>query len=76
MDICLGYLWKHGEKEAHVNNNRVHMFFAKFQGFDDEVTLQFAKGFDGKVIRTGDLIMAVNKKTISRVTILFLEGEK
>lgn len=52
------------------------MFFAKFQGFDDEVTLQFAKGFDGKVVRTGDLIMAVNKKTISRVTILFLEGEK
>ena len=28
---------------------RWHIFFPKFQGINDEVSLQFAKGFDGKV---------------------------
>ena len=53
-----------------------HVFFAKFQGYDDAVTLQFARGFDGKTARVGDLTMAVNDKTISRATRLLLEEDK
>ena len=51
-------------------------FFEKFQGFDNEVTLQFAKGFDGKITQIGNFVMAVNEKTIARATGFPLEGEK
>lgn len=53
-----------------------HEFMAKFHGFEDEVTLRFAQGFDGKVTRIGDLTMKVNEKTIAQATGLPSEGIK
>ena len=49
---------------------------AKFQGFEDEVALKFAQGFDGMVTWIGDLTMSANENTISRETRLPLEGIK
>ena len=31
-----------------IEESGLRVFFEKFQGFDNEVTLQFAKGFNGK----------------------------
>ena len=28
-----------------------YQFFQKFQGYDDEITLYFTQGFDGKVVQ-------------------------
>lgn len=53
-----------------------HKFFAKFQGFDDQVTLQFAKGFDGRVARIGGLVMEVSEKTVAHATSLSRKGDK
>ena len=39
-----------------------YQFFQKFHGYDDEITLKFAQGFDGKFIHIGDFIMAISEK--------------
>ena len=42
-----------------------YQFFQKFKGYEDEITLYFAQGFDGKVVHIGNFIMTVSEKTIS-----------
>ena len=34
------------------------------KGFDNEVALQFAEGFNGKIVRIGNFVMAVNERYI------------
>ena len=34
------------------------------KGFDNEVALQFAKGFNGKIARIGNFLMVVNERCI------------
>ena len=51
-------------------------FFAKFQGYDDTVSLKFALGFDGKIARIRDVVMRVSEKTISHATGLPIHGER
>jgi len=53
-----------------------HQFMAKFHGFEAEVVLKFAQGFNGKVIQIGDLTMNVNEKIISQEIGLPMEGIK
>jgi hypothetical protein len=53
-----------------------HSFFAKFQGYDDQVALKFTQGFDGKVSCIGDLVMGVSKKIVAQPLGCLKEGEK
>ena len=52
-----------------------YQFFQKFQGYDDEITLKFAQGFDGKIVHIGDFIMAILEKTFAHATGLPRQGE-
>ena len=52
-----------------------YQFFQKFQGYDDEITLYFTQGFDGKVVYIGNFIMIVSKKKIVHATALPYRGE-
>lgn len=51
-------------------------FFTKLQGINDQVSLQFSQGFDGKFTQVGDVVMAIKDKIISRATGLPLKGNK
>jgi hypothetical protein len=51
-------------------------FLCKFWGYNDEVTLQFARGFDGKVARVGNIVMEVSEETLSYATGLPRIGER
>jgi len=37
-----------------------HEFFMKFQGFNDQVTLNSTRGFNGRVAQIGELLMEVS----------------
>jgi len=53
-----------------------HNFFAKFQVFDHEVTLNFFKCFDGWVAQIEGLLMEVSEKMSVHATSLRRKGEK
>jgi hypothetical protein len=55
---------------------RWHKFFIKFQGLNDQVMLQFSRGFNRCVAQIGELVMEVSENTISYATSLLREGEK
>ena len=50
-------------------------FLCKFQGFIDQVSLDFARGLKDRRVQVGDLIMEVSEKSITRETRLSTEGE-
>ena len=51
-------------------------FFNRFNGYDDKVSLCFAKTFDGNQAQIGDLTLLVFDQLISKATGLPMEGEK
>ena len=51
-------------------------FFNRFNGHDDDVSLKFAKTFDGSQAQVGDLTLVIYDQTISRAPGLPMEGEK
>ena len=51
-------------------------FFNRFNGHDDDVSLQFAKTFDGSQAQVGNLTLLVSDQLISKATGLPMEGEK
>ena len=51
-------------------------FFNSFNGYDDDVSLHFAKTFDGNQAQIGDLTLLVFDQSISKATGLPMEGEK
>ena len=53
-----------------------YQFFHEFQGHDDEITLKFAQGFDGKVMHIGNFVMVISEKTIARAIGLPHHGER
>ena len=63
----------------HANKNfegtYSYKFFQKFRGYDDEIALYFAQGFDGKVTHIGNFIMVVYEQTISCAFGLHCWGE-
>ena len=52
-----------------------YQFFQKFQGHDDNITLKFAQGFDGKIVHICNFVMAVSEKTVARVNGFPCHGE-
>lgn len=52
------------------------LFFNHFNGYDDKVSLHFAKTFDGNQARIGDLTLLVSDQSISKATGLPMEGKK
>lgn len=54
--------------QLEVSITRMTYFFAKFQGFNNEVIFQFENGFNDKVAHVGDLIITMNERTTSQVT--------
>jgi hypothetical protein len=52
-----------------------HLFFAKFRGFNDQVSLQFTQSFDGRLARVTNLEIEVTEETIANVTGLPRTGE-
>ena len=49
-------------------------FLHLLQGYDEEISLLFVMGFDGKLARVGHLIFQVTEETITIVTKLPREG--
>ena len=49
-------------------------FLHLLQGYEEEISLIFTKGFDGKMARVGHLIFRVTEGTIAVVTKLQREG--
>ena len=43
-------------------------FLYKFQGFNDQVSLAFARGLKDRMAHVGDLIMEVSEKSITQET--------
>ena len=50
-------------------------FLSKFQGFDDQVSLTFARGLKDHMSHVGDLIMEAFEKSIAKEIRLSTEGE-
>jgi hypothetical protein len=48
----------------------LHLFFTKFQRFNDRISLQFAQSFDGRLTRVMNLEIEVTKETLANVTSL------
>jgi hypothetical protein len=51
-------------------------FLEKFQGFDFDLTMEFAQSFDGKQATVRRLNILVSEESMSRITGLPLQGEK
>ena len=51
-------------------------FLHLLQGYDEEISLIFAKGFDGKMARVGHLLFPVTEETIAIATKLPREGTR
>lgn len=51
-------------------------FFNRFSGYDDEVSLQFSKTFDGDRSQVGAIVLTVSEQSISHATGLPMEGER
>lgn len=56
--------------------NEWFQFFNRFNEHDVDVSLQFAKAFDGSQAQVGDLTLMVFDQSISRATGPPMEGEK
>lgn len=48
----------------------------KFEGFNDQVCLAFARGLKDRRVQVGDLVMEVLEKSITRAMRLSTEGER
>jgi len=51
-------------------------FLEKFQGFDFDLTMEFAQSFDGKQATVRRLNILMSEESMSRITTLALQGEK
>ena len=51
-------------------------FFNRFSGYDDEVSLQFSKTFDGDRAQVRDIVLVVSEQSISHATGLPMEGKR
>ena len=51
-------------------------FLHSLQGYDEESSLLFTMGFDGRTNRVGHLYFQVTEESISRATKLPREGER
>ena len=51
-------------------------FLQKFQGYNDQVALAFAKSFDGEIAQVGNLSFKITEESISKATGLPADGEK
>ena len=56
--------------------NSWFQFFNRFNGYDDEVSLCFAKTFDENQAQIGYLTLLVSNQSISKAIGLPMEGEK
>ena len=51
-------------------------FLHSLQGYDEEISLMFAMGFDGRMARAGHLYFQLTEELISHATKLPQEGER